>query len=65
MKASTKARKVPEKAQEDHRCDRCGGFGGMPFGEEFYCAECYNVRDSCCPEFGADDLWARDDEEEK
>jgi hypothetical protein len=39
-------------------CERCGRFGAYLFDGEALCAECYETRGSCCPEFGADDLWS-------
>jgi len=42
---------------ENAVCDACGRFGAHEFGDERLCAECYEKRGSCCPEFGADDLW--------
>jgi hypothetical protein len=41
-------------------CDRCGRFGAYLFDGEKLCAECYGLRGSCCPEFGADDLWRKE-----
>ena len=43
--------------REDLRCDRCGRFGAYDVGDERLCAECYQLRGSCCPEFGGDDHW--------
>jgi hypothetical protein len=40
-------------------CDRCGRFGAFVIHEEKLCAECYELRGSCCAEFGGDDLWRR------
>jgi hypothetical protein len=45
------------KFDENLACDRCGRFGAYQFDGERVCAECYELRGSCCPEFGADDLW--------
>jgi protein-arginine kinase activator protein McsA len=36
-------------------CDVCGRFGAFEFEGTKLCAECYETRSSCCPEFGADD----------
>jgi hypothetical protein len=38
-------------------CERCGKFGAFDVGERWLCATCYEESGSCCPEFGADDLW--------
>jgi len=42
----------PLNQQEDLQCDECGKFGAFDFGEHKLCAECYEHRGSCCPEFG-------------
>ena len=42
---------------ENTTCERCGRFGAYRFDGENVCAECYELRGSCCPEFGRDDLW--------
>lgn len=42
-------------------CAGCGRFGAYVFDGEQLCAECYEKRGSCCPEFGADDLWRSDE----
>lgn len=39
-------------------CHRCGRFGAYEFDGDHLCAECYETRGSCCPEFGRDDLWS-------
>ena len=41
-------------------CERCGRFGAFEFDGQRLCAECYETRGSCCPEFGVDDLWSED-----
>lgn len=43
-------------------CDRCGRFGAYRFDGAQLCAECYEARGSCCPEFGRDDLSSVDDD---
>jgi hypothetical protein len=45
----------------DARCDRCGAFGTLDFGDRRLCEECCAAFGSCCLEFGADDLWRRDE----
>ena len=45
------------RPNEDIVCDRCGRFGAFDFAGTKLCEECYEVVGSCCPEFGADDLW--------
>jgi hypothetical protein len=45
----------------DARCDRCGGFATLLAGDRPLCEECYRGCGSCCPEFGQDDLWPRDE----
>jgi hypothetical protein len=47
---------------DDARCDRCGGPSPIELGDRLVCEECYAVCASCCLEFGADDLWPREDE---
>lgn len=48
---------------EDAVCQRCGKFGAYPLGESTLCEECYAGSGSCCPEFGADDLTCRTDDD--
>ena len=40
-------------------CVRCGEITSNKLGDVFICQACYEIRSSCCPEFGPDDL-ARD-----
>jgi hypothetical protein len=42
---------------ENATCTGCGRFGAYLFDGDQLCSECYEKRGSCCPEFGADDLW--------
>jgi hypothetical protein len=42
---------------EGVQCQRCGKFGAFQFDGTLLCQECYQGCGSCCPEFGADDLW--------
>jgi hypothetical protein len=49
---------------ETAACGACGRFGAYCFGEERLCADCYEQRGSCCPEFGADDLWKFEERDE-
>lgn len=51
----------PLKIDPDGRCDRCGGFSPLDLGDRRLCEDCYRLCGSCCPEFGADDLWPRED----
>ena len=44
-------------------CDTCGRFGAYDFDGDRLCATCYENRGSCCPEFGADDLWPAEETE--
>lgn len=37
-------------------CVRCGEKTDVRLGPVFICQACYEVRSSCCPEFGPDDL---------
>ena len=43
---------------ENATCARCGRFGAFVFEEDKLCADCYEIRGACCPEFGGDDLTA-------
>jgi hypothetical protein len=49
---------------ENLRCDTCGVFGAFDLGDRHLCEDCYRQCGSCCPEFGAHDLWKDDDQEE-
>lgn len=49
----------------DAPCSGCGQFGAYAFDGTLLCGECYEKRGSCCPEFGADDLWTREAAPEK
>lgn len=40
-------------------CERCGRFGAYRFDGESLCGGCYELRGSCCPEFGGDDAWGQ------
>ena len=46
---------------DDLRCERCGSFGAFDLGDTRLCEDCYRACGSCCPEFGADDLWSREE----
>jgi len=37
-------------------CIRCGELTADRLGDKPICRACYEVRSSCCPEFGPDDL---------
>jgi len=50
--------------QEATRCDLCGSPNALEFEGQSICEECYQGRSSCCPEFGKDDLWVFEDDEE-
>lgn len=41
----------------NHSCDRCGTPGARNFGDKWICDKCYYEYESCCMEFGNDDLW--------
>lgn len=47
---------------ENAVCERCGKFGAYQFDGATLCADCYQGAGSCCPEFGADDLWTTNEE---
>jgi hypothetical protein len=42
---------------ESAPCSNCGRFGAYLFDGRSLCGDCYEKCGSCCPEFGADDLW--------
>lgn len=44
-------------ADEKATCDRCGKFDAFDIAGRKLCGDCYQIAGSCCPEFGADDLW--------
>ncbi|MCG8525017.1 MAG: hypothetical protein MI748_01465 [Opitutales bacterium] len=37
-------------------CERCGIKTTDKLGDAFVCDSCYEIRGSCCTEFGPDDL---------
>lgn len=47
----------PLRLEPEARCDRCSVFGAFELGHRTLCEDCYRLCGSCCPEFGADDLW--------
>jgi hypothetical protein len=51
------------KLDADKRCDEWGSFGAFDLGESErkLCEECYRGWGSCCPEFGKNDLWSREE----
>jgi len=57
----TAPRRTPLRLIADLRCDECGSFGAFDLGERRLCEDCYRTRGSCCMEFGADDLWSKDE----
>ncbi|MDW8342990.1 MAG: hypothetical protein RMM51_00690 [Verrucomicrobiae bacterium] len=38
-------------------CERCGAPRASRIADRWLCTDCYTAAGSCCPEFGADDLW--------
>jgi hypothetical protein len=42
-------------------CERCGAPRAVKVGARWLCESCYIEAGSCCPEFGADDLWDLDE----
>ena len=55
-----------ENEAESPRCERCGSPDALEVGGRSICEECYSQSESCCLEFGADDLWEdREAEAEK
>jgi hypothetical protein len=53
------------KKNENLTCEVCGRFGAFEIGDRVLCETCYVNSGSCCPEFGADDLWAKNENSEK
>jgi len=49
------------KLDENAVCSVCGRFGAFNFGGEFLCMDCYEAHESCCLEFGGEDLWQFDE----
>jgi hypothetical protein len=45
----------------ESRCERCGATNAVKVGTRWLCESCYVGAGSCCPEFGADDLWDLDE----
>ena len=45
----------------DQSCERCGAPRTVKVGARWLCESCYVEAGSCCPEFGADDLWDLDE----
>jgi hypothetical protein len=43
-------------APAERPCQRCGELTRERLGDRPFCRACYEVRSSCCPEFGPDDL---------
>jgi hypothetical protein len=54
-------RRDEPKCNENAVCERCGKFGACEVAGQWLCPACYETSGSCCPEFGADDLWAERD----
>ncbi|TVR50917.1 MAG: hypothetical protein EA425_08490 [Puniceicoccaceae bacterium] len=50
---------MPDDRPPRHHCDRCGRPATVLSGDDWFCDECSQLPGSCCPEFGADDLWTR------
>lgn len=51
----------PLRLVPELRCDQCGGFEAFDLGDRRLCEDCYRTCGSCCLEFGADDLWSKDE----
>lgn len=43
-------------------CERCGRLDVVPYGDLWLCADCVHTAGSCCPEFGAWDMWSTTDQ---
>jgi hypothetical protein len=41
----------------DRVCERCGKAEALALGDRVLCRDCYFACNSCCLEFGGDDLW--------
>lgn len=50
-------RKEADHATKTMVCERCGRPDAVRIGDRIICPDCYDKAGSCCPEFGADDLW--------
>lgn len=56
---------TPGDAAAGNRCERCGAIPALKIGARWICESCYVEAGSCCPEFGADDLWVVDEAKER
>lgn len=57
MKRDQKINNARENgSSEVQPCIRCGEETDNRLGDVYICVACYQVRSSCCPEFGPDDL---------
>ena len=64
MDASQKTGITPDALGETtvkNICEVCGGVGAVKIGDRWLCESCYVEAGSCCPEFGASDLWDFDE----
>ncbi len=52
------------KEDEKNFCDRCGRPAIARIEGEWLCESCYQDPGSCCMEFGGDDLWTFEEENE-
>ncbi|RPJ53205.1 MAG: hypothetical protein EHM23_31400 [Acidobacteria bacterium] len=53
------------KPEQTQPCEICGHPESIEFADQWICEDCYRGRGSCCPEFGKDDLWTFDEDEER
>jgi hypothetical protein len=52
---------APSETTPGNYCERCGTANAVKVGARWLCENCYVEAGSCCPEFGADDLWDFDE----
>jgi hypothetical protein len=65
MKAErTSVKNEPNKSQQGGICEECGRLEASLIAGRWLCDSCYAARGSCCPEFGADDLWSDESREQ-
>ncbi|HXK62550.1 MAG TPA: hypothetical protein PLP42_21910 [Acidobacteriota bacterium] len=54
-----------KERNEPQPCEICGNPEAMQFADQWICEECYQGRSSCCPEFGKDDLWVFEEDQQE
>jgi len=52
---------TPDEKTAGNSCERCGAIYAVKVCDSWLCENCYVEAGSCCPEFGASDLWDLDE----